>query len=156
LQPAELFERWFQAPSALLRELPNGDGGFAVFMISIPLFERAIKGRLKLQGLPASNEAFDQEVMKDMGISKEVCSKFIAIFRNGFMHQAMGQDGRTKWLFSGSFSDIPEIQSHSGTDYLCIDPWKFSDRTLQYYKADPKLITVSESYPFADIFGMKV
>ena len=46
----EKFTGWFARAIDKLAELPEGDGAFAAMMIALPLYERSIVARLKLEG----------------------------------------------------------------------------------------------------------
>src|SRR5213594_1780838 len=96
MTPEELFERWFVTPVQTLEKLPRGDGAFVALMSVLPLYERAIVARLKLAGTTATVDAIKAEVEQDLVIQPEVRAKFWAIFRNGFTHQGMGLEGKTK------------------------------------------------------------
>jgi hypothetical protein len=152
MTPEELFTRWFVAPIQTLEKLDQGDGAFVALMSVLPLYERGIVGRLKLAGTTATDDAVKAEVERDLIIQPAVRAKFWAIFRNGFMHQGMGLDGKTKWRISGSYGHSPTLLTKDGVDYVCIDPWKFAAHVLKMFTATPALITVSESFPFATIF----
>jgi hypothetical protein len=68
----------------------------------------------------------------------------------------MVASGRTKWLVSHHFGDLPELRVlESGDRCICVDPWKFADRVLGAFQTDPRLITVSESFPLADVFALR-
>lgn len=93
----KLFRRWFVTPLELLeRDLPNGDGAFVALMAALPLYERAIIAELKLDKEETTPEAIETRVEKDLGIDTNTRKKFWAIYRNGFMHQGMGLDGKSK------------------------------------------------------------
>ncbi|VTS06827.1 hypothetical protein [Tuwongella immobilis] len=149
----DLFERWFGHSIDKLRDLPNGDGAFAALMIAIPLYERYIIAKLKLEGTATGEAEVQEAVGKDLGLEDWQRRIFWQMFRVGFMHQAMVMDGKTKWMVSHVFGDVPEFKSIAGVNYICFDPWKFTDRVLSKYRADHRLITASESFPLASIFA---
>lgn len=151
-----LFERWYVRPIEKLKELPDGDGGFAALMLTLPLYERLIVGRLKLDNRPTDEEAVRAEMGSDLHLTDDQQRRFWAVLRIGFMHQAMGQNGRTKWLTSHTFTERPEFRVVRGTPTICLDPWKFADRVLREFQRRPELITASESFPLADIIPMQI
>lgn len=152
----ELFRRWFVAPLELLeRKLPNGDGAFVALMAALPLYERAIIAELKLDKAETTTEAIGTRVEKDLGIDTNTRKKFWAIYRNGFMHQGMGLDGKSKWKISGDYRLAPEIKTENGVDFVCLNPWDFAKHTVRKFVDRPELITASESFPFASIFEEK-
>lgn len=152
MTPEERFNRWFVIPIQTLQKLENGDGAFVALMAVLPLYERAVTARLKLSGVAATDLAKQNEINRDLCIDSGVRSRFWAIFRNGFTHQAMGLDGRTKWRIDGSYGASPTIMTEKDIDFVCIDPWKFASHVLKMFADNPALITASESFPFADIF----
>ncbi len=151
----EYFNRWFVNPINKLKDLPEGDGGFAAFMVAIPLYERYIIGKLKLAGKCSDKESVKKEISKDLKMNDKQRCIFWEMLRNGFMHQSMPKKGKTKYMFSSSFSAIPEFKKlNNNEDFICLDPWKFSERVLNKFLKEPELITASESYPLASIFVM--
>lgn len=152
LSPIERFERWFGRAVKKLRELDNGDGGFAVLMIAIPLYERYINARLKLNGSGQGEMEVREEIAGDLRLNDHDRKIFWDIFRNGFTHQAMAKGGRTKWLIGHSYGELPELKTVNGQSVFVLDPWKFSDRILNKFRDDHRLITASGSYALADIF----
>ena len=114
----QLFARWFTSPIETLSKLDRGDGAFAALIVALPLYERAIIAELKLRGKATDDDSVKTAVEEDLSILPGVRARFWAIFRNGFMHQGMGLDGKTKWLLSGKYSLTPEIRTVGGIDYL--------------------------------------
>ena len=151
MTPEELFKRWFTDPIESLRKLDRGDGAFVALMTALPLYERAIVAAIKLRGDVPSDPVIRAEMDADLGIAPAVGAKFHAIFRNGFMHQAMGLDGPTKWRISADYTHSPAIVTEAGVDYVCIDPWKFAEFVVGKFQANPALIVASDSFPFAAI-----
>lgn len=148
----ELFRRWFVIPIETLLHLDRGDGAFVALMAALPLYERAIVATIKLRGDTPTDDAISAEMDADLNVPAPVRAKFRAIFRNGFMHQAMGLAGATKWRISAEYGHAPQIISEGGVDYVCIDPGKFAKHVLDKFEANPALITASDSFPFAAIF----
>lgn len=148
------FQGWFVHAIDKLEELPEGDGAFAALMVVLPLYERYIAAKLRLQGKPAGDAEKRAEMSKDLSLDDAQRGKFWAIFRVGFTHQGMGQAGGTKWAVSHTYGEFPEFKTVNGHDYVCIDPWKFARRVLKTFTDDPRLITASESFPLADVFAI--
>lgn len=154
MTPIERFERWFGNSVEKLRELSDGDGAFAALMIAIPWYERYIVGKLKLNGEPTKPEDVQRAMETDLNLAGDQRKTFWAIFRNGFMHHGMPMNGKTKWMVSEEFGEYPEFKNIEGITYVCFDPWKFTDRVLNAFRSDHRLITASESFPLATIFLM--
>ena len=93
--PLEKIEGWFVRAIDKLDELPEGDGAFAALMIVLPLYERYIVGKLKLERKEAGEADKQEEMSKDLELDNKQRSIFWAIFRVGFTHQGMGQHGKT-------------------------------------------------------------
>ena len=144
---------WFVKPIEILNNLPEGDGSFAIIMIALPLYERFIVAKLKLEGKPTGEENVREEIALDLKLSSHERSIFWEIFRNGFMHQGMGKDGKTKWMINHSFGHLPEFKTLNGINYVCLNPYKFAIWTIDKFKNDQQLITASESFPLADVFS---
>ena len=154
IPPEELFRRWFVAPIEVLqRELPKGDGAFVALMAILPLYERAIIAELKLARQDISQETIGTRVESDLGINEDTRRRFWAIYRNGFMHQGMGLDGKSKWRISASYKLAPEIKTENGGDFVCLNPWDFARHTIEKFVNRPELITASDSFPFASIWS---
>jgi hypothetical protein len=152
--PIERFTRWYRNPITKLKELPNGDGGFAAFIIALPLYERYIVSKLKLEGKETNQDSIKTEISADLNLTDDQRKIFWEMFRNGFLHGAMPKDGRTQWLTSAEFTAYPEFKTIEDRNYVCIDPWKFADRILDEYYNNTDLITASESFPLASIFTL--
>lgn len=149
--PEERFKGWYVRAVEKLKELPEGDGGFAALMIALPLYERLIKARLKLAGKSTADEDLASAVGQDLGLDGSDRRIFWSAFRIGFMHQAMGKAGPTPWVVSGGFGAIPEFREVEGVRSVCIDPWKFANRVFDSFMDSPELITASESFPLAAV-----
>ena len=146
------FRRWFVAPISKLKELSDGDGAFAALMIAMPLYERFIVASLKLAGTAAETEGMKAAINQDLGLNDAQRKRFWAIFRDGFMHQGMGQAGKTQWQVSHVYGERPVFKTFDGVDTVSLDPWKFAERVLNEFVQRPELIVASESFPFAEIF----
>jgi len=123
-------------------------------MIALPLYERYIIAKLKLAGTETSEDNIKTEIGTDLGLDDRQRSIFWEVFRNGFMHQAMAKDGKTKWAISHNFGALPDFKDLKGVSYILIDPWKFADRVIQHFVKQPELITASDSFPLATIFQL--
>jgi len=120
-------------------------------MIALPLYERYIIAKLKLSG----GETKDADIQRAIGIDLQLDDRqrriFWDAFRNGFMHQGMAKEGKTKWMISHVFGEMPEFKTFAGEEYICLDPWKFADHVLAQFRADHRLITASQSFPWAGV-----
>jgi len=152
----EKFDGWFVKPIKLLRdELPEGDGGFVAFIATLALYERLIIARLKISNLPTDETSIKQEMSRDLRLTDGQRQIFWDMFRNGLLHQAMPKAGKTNYLFSAQYSGYPEFKTANGYTFICMDPWKFIDRVLQEYCANPRLIVESNSFPLASVKAIK-
>lgn len=153
--PAERFNGWFVKSIEKLKELPEGDGAFAAMMIALPLYERSIIAKLKLDGKPRGEEDIARAIGADLELNEGQRKVFWEMFRNGFMHQGMTKAGKTQWLLSHRFGALPEFRTYEEQSCVCIDPWKFADRVLSAFLKDSRLITASESFPLAGVFPVR-
>jgi hypothetical protein len=153
--PTERFSGWFVKSIEKLKELPEGDGAFAAMMIVLPLYERCIIAKLKLAGKPTGDESIAHAIGADLELDEHQRKVFWSMFRHGFMHQGMTMAGKTQWLVSHRYGALPKFRNYEGRSCVCIDPWKFSDRVLNAFLEDPRLITASESFPLADVFPVR-
>jgi hypothetical protein len=119
----------------------------------LPLYERYIDAKLKLAGEDRTEENKQKEAGEDLGLDDRHRRIFWDVFRVGFMHQAMGKTGKTKWLVDESIGELPEFRDIRGHSYVCLNPWKFAKRLFAKYMDNPLLIDVSESFPLADDFS---
>ena len=147
----EYFHLWFVEPIKKLKELPDGAGGFVAFMVGLALYERLIVAKLKLENRQIDDDAVQQVMADDLGLTDPQRRIFWDMLRNGLLHQAMPKVGKTGCMFHHTFSGNPEFKSLNDTPVICIDPWKFTDRVLQEFLSSPSLIIASESYPLASI-----
>ena len=147
----ELFQRWFVIPISILKEMPNGDGGFVAFISALALYERLIVAKLKIQNQTSEPEKVKQAMAKDLGLSPREQTIFWDMFRNGLLHRAMPKAGKTSWIFHNTFGASPTFKFLDHAAFVCIDPWKFTDRVLKEFLDDPNLIIASESFPLPSI-----
>ncbi len=150
----DLFERWFGRSVDKLRELPDGSNAFAAAGSRHSALQAVSSLALKLAGSKSGEAEFQEAVGTDLGLEDRQRRIFWQMFRVGFMHQAMVMDGNTKWMVSHVFGATPEFKTIAGVNYICFDPWKFTDRVLTQFRADHRLITASESFPLASIFAL--
>ncbi|HEV8717826.1 MAG TPA: hypothetical protein VGX03_34010 [Candidatus Binatia bacterium] len=152
--PLDRFNAWFTRAIDKLKELPEGDGAFAAILISLPLYERYIVAKLKLDGRQPTKKNIRDEISSDLNLDEGQFRVFWEMFRNGFMHQGMTKAGKTKWLVSRHAGELPEFKTLQGQSCVCIDPWKFTARVIKAFQNDHRLITASESFPLADVFSL--
>jgi hypothetical protein len=145
------FRIWYIEPVEKLKELPNGNGGFVAFMVGIALYERLIIADLSLKGKKTDVPSIQQAMMIDLKLTEKQQHIFWDVFRNGLFHQAMPKSGKTGYWFRHTFSGYPEFIEENERTIICIDPWEFTDRVINAFLSDPKLIIESESYPLPSI-----
>lgn len=152
--PNETFERWYVIPLRILETLPNGDGAFVVFAVSLALYERFakafIKERLKLK---ANSNELCRKLAADFDLRESAATTFWDVMRNGLQHQGMplvAKSSIRRWRFSGKCTK--PIEFRAGDTELWVQPWLFRDKVLWLYRQDPELIATSESFPWASIF----
>src|SRR5262249_13492488 len=98
----------------------------------------------KLAGEDRTEENKQKEAGEDLGLDDRHRRIFWDVSRVGFMHQAMGKTGKTKWLVDESIGELPEFRDIRGHSYVCLNPWKFAKRLFVKYMDNPLLIDVSE------------
>jgi hypothetical protein len=158
--PLTLFERWYAAPLAVLETVPNGDGAFVAFSVSLTLYERFARSALKAAGLKANDEALHARLADDFAIVKTEATEFWNVMRHGMQHQAMpmqrqhGGATLTPWRFHGDFPRPIQFGSQEGSRLLQVQPWLFRDVVLKLYRGSPQLIDQNQSFPRANIFPM--
>lgn len=147
----ERFTMWYVEPIEILKTLPDGRGGFVAFMVGLALYERLVTTRLKLQEIPATKEHISQEMARDLELSSHQQSVFWRMFRDGLFHRGMPFSGKSGFYFHDLFSAYPSFQRDGERTFVCIDPWKFTDRVIREFLAKPELIEVSASAPLPKI-----
>jgi hypothetical protein len=153
----ELFERWYIVPLRWLEAIPNGDGAFVAFAISLALYERFARSAIKANGEKADTSAVTALLAQHFEITDDEAKVFWQIMRDGMQHQGMPmqqQRGESilPWRFSGSFSKPIQFASEGSERVLQVQPWLFRDAVLRLYRERPDLIDVSRSFPWATIF----
>ncbi len=149
------FDAWFTKPIAKLKELPDGDAGYAVLMIAFPLYERYILAKLNLENKGTDEANIKHAMATDLGLNDSQRSIFWDMCRNGFLHAAMAKSGKTLFMVSDRFGGLPTFVTLNGCPCVGLDPWKFAERVIARFKANPELITVSESFPLANVIHFK-
>ena len=75
LTPMQKFENWFVRPLHILSHLKDGDAAFIGFGMSLALYERLLRARLKKNIVKGTPDNFRAEASKDLGIDKAgVCA----------------------------------------------------------------------------------
>lgn len=143
----ELFNAWFVKPMCAM----DIDGGFVAFMVALALYERLITAKLKVENLETGEAAIRRKMSEDLGLTDDERRIFWDLFRNGLLHQGMPRMGRTGFIFHPNFTEQPKLRYSSEKAVFCIDPWKFYKRVVKEFLDDPRLITASDSFPFASV-----
>ena len=112
--PSERFDAWYVKAIEKLKELPEGDGAFAALMIALPLYERYITAKLKLEGKTIDEEALKLEIGRDLRLTDGQRRVFWDVFRVGFTHHGMGKRGKTKWRVSHLGGALPVFCNAAG------------------------------------------
>jgi len=150
--PVWKFMVWFAEPIEKLKELRDGSGAFAAFIVGLAWYQRLILARLDLKGASTGEDSQKDEIARDLKLSDGERSIFWRIFRTGLLHGAMPLAGKTNFIFHHSYSGYPEFKKVSdGASVICINPWKFADRVVQEFLSNPNLITASDSFPLANV-----
>jgi hypothetical protein len=150
-KPEVLFSRWVEAPIKALRQLDNGDGGFAALAISLGLYERFIDSVLHQKSKAATSENFRSEASEDLGVSEDVVDRFWNSYRLGLMHafhpknytEKRGTGDSWGWDISevDGYEGHPKIEERSDRFFvITLDPWKFTEHVIQRWKACPDLL----------------
>lgn len=141
------FKLWYVEPVEKLKELSDGAGGFVAFIVGLTLYERLIYSKLKLIGHKTSSEDFDEAMNEDLKLTDYQRKVFWDMFRNGLLHKAMPKLGKTGYRFHDCFTGYPQFVNEKGYELIHINPWKFTDRVLNEFSENPKLILIAKEYP---------
>jgi hypothetical protein len=158
--PSILFNRWYAVPLTALESLPNGDGAFVAFGVSLALYERFARSAINAAGGRANDQALHARLAADFGVTEPEAAEFWQVMRHGMQHQAMplqrqhGGSSLTPWLFHGEFPRAIQFGTQSGQRVLQVQPWLFRDVVLALYRTSPQLIAHNQSFPWASIFPM--
>lgn len=145
----ELFKAWYVEPLSMLSS--NINAGFIAMIVAFALYERLICAKLKLNNQVTEGDSVRSAMADDLGLDSKQQSIFWDLFRNGLLHGAMPKAGQTGYILHPNFSETPEFKTYKGNPVVCIDPWKFAQRTINQFLKDPDLIAVSESFPMAKV-----
>ncbi len=156
--PLILFHRWFEVPLRQLETIPNGDGAFVAFGVSLALYERFARSMIDASRQRANDQALLARLAQDFGITESEAEVFWQVMRHGLQHQGMPMQRNQsrplpRWLFNGSFRRPIEFQSDPQGTVLCVQPWLFQETVLRLYEAHPEMIAHSQSFPWAAIFS---
>lgn len=155
--PKELFERWYVAPLRWLETIPNGDGAFIAFSVSIALYERFAKSAAKHAGGKGDENALYAKLVADFSITNPEAEEFWQIMRHGLQHYAMpmqqqqGSKSLSKWRFDGAYPRPIQFVGQGADRKLLVQPWLFRDVVLRLYRDKPELIAYNHSFPWASI-----
>lgn len=160
--PQELFARWVETPVATLRKVPYGDGAFAALAISLGLYERYIKSVLHKAQMKGTPENFRKEVSRDLSITEDVADRFWNGYRLGLMHafqpknyvQDAGQGDAWGWAIAEGvgFDAFPVVEKKAEKLFVIrLDPWKFTEHVLAWWRANPALMNELTDFAFGRI-----
>lgn len=142
-----LFGRWYLRPLEALRQLPNGDGGFAALIIVCPLYERYVQHR---RGRSSDHDIASQ-LVGDFGLSRSDAQTVWDVVRHGLLHSAMlkNQSGpvRRSWTTHYRFDCPFEVDPSTTPATLRIQPWLFVDHVVALYERDPSIVTSPGDWP---------
>jgi hypothetical protein len=143
----EMFRRWFEAPIALLKKLPRGDGGFVALATALMLYERYARAALgKVSRKEASTAALAKQLAADLtaaglGIDLATAKEFWSIYRHGILHRAFPkrQPGRLpEWHMTHGVPQPIVRHTENGVTFFVVDPWKFADFVLKIWRDHPQ------------------
>jgi hypothetical protein len=153
------FLRWYFTPIQALRALPDGDGAFAAFALSLALYERFVRCDLKYnQGVSASDEAFRTAAAADLGLSYEEFVCFWEIYRNGINHQGSPRKtGGEGWFTTGRFPGTTASGLSSATRQTVprlLPSTRGSSGSMFFVSSSnsPDILQKSDTYAFGDIY----
>lgn len=153
------FIRWFVIPVQKLKNIPNGDGGFVVMGIGTSLCERWHRIEKETQD-KYNDYSFKEAAANHFQIKKEFFVDFWDVYRNGIQHQGQPKwrkgDGSNRkpygWLFSHEFREFPLLGAdENGKEYICIDPFKFTDHYIDLFLSDPQKLSEAVHHSFGEI-----
>jgi hypothetical protein len=148
----DYFKRWVEAAVAKLRELPNGDGAFAVMAIAFGLYERFLDSRIHSRGESPDPSARNVEASKDFdgNVSADDFKIFWEMYRVGVQHYFQPKHftkfkDNTRWGWDISenkgYKSYPEIVKRESDLFLVvIDPWKFAAHVIDRWRSHPELM----------------
>ena len=134
----ENFESWFPAIIEPLYE--TRAAGFAVAMLTFPLFERYVRQKVGLRADETVDDRFLGELIKLIPGLADVAQarQFWTACRHGLLHQATVQIRNSKGQLLPRFAlthDIPQVvQEHDGVFFM--QPVLFAKRIIELIRAD--------------------
>jgi hypothetical protein len=150
------YVRWFQ--DVVRTMYSQGDSGFAILMISIPLLERYLRQKSGTYESLRLESPFYAELSRVFpSLSSELHAKeFWHVFRNGLLHQATlsRATARGVQMPAGVLSaDAPAVGLDQAGTYL-VNPRKFADRVFEVIDGDFAVFeaTGSANHPLPQIF----
>lgn len=153
------FVRWFVIPYQTLKNIPNGDGGFVAMSIGLSLCERWHRIEKKEQD-NYKKEEFKKAAAEYLSVDEKFFEDFWDVFRNGIQHQGQpkwrkgnGADRKPYgWLFSHEFESYPKLGTDTdGKEYICIDPFAFTDQYIDLFLSDPQKLSEAVHHSFGEI-----
>jgi len=149
------YVRWFQE---IVRTMySQGDSGFAILMISIPLLERYLRQKSGTYESRCLSPFYAELSRVFPALSSEEHAKnFWQVFRNGLLHQATLSRLRVRGaqMPDGVLSaDAPAVGIDQAGSYL-VDPRKFAERVFEVIDGDFEVFeaTGSSNHPMPQIF----
>lgn len=132
------FRSWYV--DILDKLYPHREAGFAIMMIAIPLLERYLRQKARLQVQAPLNQPFYDELIRLFPVltDLEKAKQFWQVFRNGLLHEVTmsPQDRKGNQMPAGSLShDIPEISVLPDGTFF-VHPVDFAKRVIKIIEDD--------------------
>jgi hypothetical protein len=156
--PEDLFHLWYVNPLKTLESEIGADAGFIAISISCFLYERYATAVLEQRSTAGAKtkQEIQQQLARDFEIDERTANYFWDVIRNGLLHGGMPKQRDRKkdlprWVFSQSFDKPIEMADREDDLILKIQPWLFTHKVLNLWKADLDLLEQSRGFPWANI-----
>lgn len=154
------YELWFKR---LIQNLyADGDAGFVILMISIPLLERYLREKSGIHESRTLNDNFYQELVAVFPslLTSSQAEKFWQVYRNGLLHQVtLSKAPRKGMQVPGGWlnGNAPALHIDSNGEFW-VDPKKFAETILNKIDSDFSTFEGASSvnHPMPSVFSSGV
>jgi len=134
LSNQEKFNKWCVKPLEIIKNIPNGDGGFIALVYACHLYEKYVAIKMKKKK-PTTSE-ITGHLCIDFSITKSLATQFWRLMRHGISHEAFPKSTQIWSMVDGSLP-IKELIIPEGKykqKSINVIPFLFMDKVLSLFQ----------------------
>ena len=140
LSEEQKFIKWCKKPLDIIKNIPDGDGGFIALVYACHLYEKYVAIKLNKKE-PSTNDIVNLMII-DFGITKSVAKNFWKLMRHGISHEAFPKNTK-KWSMVNAILPITELVIPGSKDNqtsINVVPFLFIEKVIGIFTPNFKLL----------------